>query len=98
MTTLKITAAVKDDMYQCEYHTRADRPNEPEAMKVYSRIADTKSTRKDGSISIEVSEAELDELYREAEYSGDSTSAVEPGAGYIRAWAGLKRQIEKARG
>ena len=97
MTTLRISAAVKQDVYDCEFHLRAEQPNEPKCMSVYSKIVEAVSTRKDRSVTIEVDEAELAELYKESEYSGDSMSAMQPNAGYIKAWAGLKRQIEKSR-
>ena len=97
MVTLRITAGIAAEVYARELWSRAEDATEPEAMEIYARIEATKATRKDGSFSIEVTDAELEELYQEADYSGDSEGAENPSAGYIKSWAGLKRQIEKVR-
>ena len=66
-------------------------------MEVYLRIEAARSTRKDGSVSIEVSDPELQELYSEADFSSDPTMVEDPSAGYLKSWAALKRQIDKTR-
>jgi len=97
MNKVKITAAVLDEIVQIEMHTRIDRDPKDIAQAVYKRIYNTPVTRKDGSITIEVNDLELEELYGEASYQGDPKGACDPTAGYIKAWAGLARQIKKLR-
>ena len=91
MTTyrLRITAKVIDDIAERELWQRTEA-----GCTVYERISNSKSTRKDGSIKIEVSQSELDELRTEARFSGDYTEAYDLGA--VSAWSALRRQLAKA--
>ena len=90
MTTynLRITAKVIDDIIERELWHRTQAGS-----LVYERIAIAKSTRKDGSISVEVVQTELDELRTEARFSGDYNEAYDLGA--VSAWSALGRQIKK---
>jgi hypothetical protein len=97
MITLKITDGIKADVSLRDLWARASNPKEPEFMAVYNLIYETKSNRKDGSISIQVSDLELQELYNEADFSSDPLGAVDPSAGYLKSWAALKNQINKVR-
>jgi hypothetical protein len=97
MTTLKITAGIVSEVAIRELWARADELEAPECYKVYRRIEEASSTRKDGSITIEVNAAELEELYVEADYHSDRQAFCDPSADYLKSWASLKRQIEKVR-
>ena len=97
MTNLKITAGIIQEIVDRDLDLRIEQEPNNTAMEIYRKIRNTPVTRKDGSINIEVTAAELQELYAEADYSGMYESASDPTAGYIKAWAALARQIRKVR-
>lgn len=97
MNNLKITAGVIQEIVDRDLDLRTEQEPDNPAMEIYRKIRNTPVTRKDGSINIQVTEAELQELYAEADYSGMYESASDPTAGYIKAWAALARQIRKVR-
>lgn len=97
MVNLKISATLREEIIASELDRRIEREPESLEMDVYRRIANAQPTRKDGSMNIDVTDAELDELYAEATYSGDPSEACDPQAGYIKAWAALARQIRRVR-
>ena len=97
MTNLKITAGIIQEIVDRDLDLRIDQESDNLAYDIYRKIRNTPVTRKDGSINIEVTEAELEELYTEADYSGDFRGTSDPTAGYIKAWAALGRQIRKVR-
>ena len=97
MTNLKITAGIIQEIIDRDLDLRIQQEPDNPAMDIYRKIRKTPVTRKDGSINIEVTEAELQELYAEADFSGDFRDASDPTLGYIKAWAALARQIRKVR-
>ena len=97
MQNLKITAGVIQEIVDRDLDLRIDQEPDNPAMEIYRKIRNTPVTRKDGSMNIQVTEAEMQELYTEADYSGDFRAASDPTAGHIKAWAALARQIRKVR-
>ena len=92
---VRITRGIIQEVFAGELWTRSEDPSESSGMAVYQLIRDTRSTRKDGSITIVVTPEELDELHEEARYLSDSSQADDPSAGYIKSWAALRWQIAK---
>jgi len=92
MTKLRITEPIINEVFCRELW---DREHEGKGMSVYSKIAKTKSTRKDGSIYIEVNNDELTELKEEADYWSDSFDEYMMSRGEWMAWRALGRQCRK---
>lgn len=93
MVNLKISATIIEEIALKELDKRIEFYPDQIAMDVYRRISAATSTRKDGSINIDVSPEELQELAQEARFAGDSLEAD----GSWQAWAALGRQIRKVR-
>lgn len=93
MTNLKISATIIEEIMLKEFWRRIEFQPENREMDVYRRIAEATSTRKDGSINIDVSDEELEELAKEASFSGFYQEA----SGSWRSWLALEKQIKKVR-
>jgi hypothetical protein len=87
MTTLKITSRIYSEVIDREMHFR-----EGVGMTAYQKIYDAMRNRK--TASIDFTDNEVEELRSEADYSSMTESAINPNAGYIKAWRGLLNQIE----
>lgn len=90
MKRLKISKTIVNEIYLRELWSRDI--NENEGMAVYAKINDARSTRKDGSVIIEVSEAELKELYQEADAWSGNFDEYMMSRGEWMAWRSLKKQ------
>lgn len=91
MKKVRITAPIISEVSLRELSSRE---HEGEGMSVYSKIATATSTRKDGSVLIEVTEPELMELYKEADYWSDSFDEYMMPRGEWMAYRALKKQCK----
>ncbi len=89
MTKVKISSTIIDEICLRELWNYGDK-----ARFVYAKIRDTKSTRKSGSIVIDVDADELNELFQEADsWSGSFDDYTMPKGEWL-AWKALRKQIK----
>lgn len=91
MRQVRITAPIISEVELRELANRDDAPG----MSVYTKIHNAKSTRKDGSILIDVNDDELRELYNEADYWSDSFDQYMMPRGEWLAYRALKKQCQR---
>lgn len=91
MKKVRISGTIVTEIYLRELWSRDI--NENEGMAVYAKINSAKSTRKDGAVIIEVTEAELKELYQEADAWSGNFDEYMMSRGEWMAWRSLKKQI-----
>lgn len=88
---VKISATLVDEFDLRELHKRAD---EDEAMRVYAKIHNAKSTRKNGAVMVEVTDVELKELFEEADsWCGEFDEYTMPRGAWM-AYRALKKQCQ----
>jgi hypothetical protein len=90
MKKVKISATIANEIYLRELWSRDI--EEAEGMGIYRKISEAKSTRKDGAIIIEATEAEIQELYEEADSWSGNFDEYMMGRGEWMAWKSLKKQ------
>lgn len=91
MAKVKISATIVNEIYLRDLWSRDITENE--GMAVYAKINDAKSTRKDGSVVIEATEAEIKELYQEADAWSGNFDEYMMSRGEWMAWRSLKKQL-----
>jgi ABC-type transporter lipoprotein component MlaA len=90
MTTIRISSPIIGEVYLRELWER-----EGDGMKVYTKIANAKSTRKDKSVTIDVNYDELFELHQEADYWSGNLSDYSMSRSLYMAYRSLAEQTKQ---